>query len=238
MRLLILLRQFESSVEMADSSPNNKSYFISSVLLNVNTLIELIILEEPWAVNKHAIINNLSQNNTKFLHFKVVFHFLSLVFLIVYSWYVFMILLRLHQHITVTFQCMGSGTRDTHTAAVIFTLVFPLRFLLLSQSSRCVSCPLLVPGSVRVHAPYPAAAPITVTVTGVLWPRRSVSRSQQWKQSLSSTLSGPSRSQKKSRASWTRSTSRQRRRGEYLTPYIISPSYCVSGELVKVKKIK
>lgn len=47
MRLLILLRQFESSVEMADSSPNNKSYFISSVLLNVNTLIELIILEEP-----------------------------------------------------------------------------------------------------------------------------------------------------------------------------------------------
>lgn len=80
-----------------------------------------------------------------------------------------------------------------------------------------------------IRAPYPAAAPlITVTVTCVLWPRRSVSRSQQWKQSLSSTLSGPSRSQKKSRASWTPSTSRRQRRGEYVAPYVsVSPTFVV-----------
>lgn len=72
----------------------------------------------------------------------------------------------------------------------------------------------------------PPPQPKTVTVTGVLWPRRSVSRSQQWKQSLSSTLSGPSRSQKKSRTSWTRSTSRQQRRGECHCVSFI-PSYGV-----------
>lgn len=45
------------------------------------------------------------------------------------------------------------------------------------------------------------------------WPPRSVSRSQQWKQSLSSTLSGPSRSLKRSKPSWMPSTSRRQRRG-------------------------
>lgn len=144
-----------------------------------------------------------------------------------------MFLLRLHQHITVTLWCMGSGTRDTHSAAFFFTPLFLFAFLLLSSSSRCLSRPLLVPGKgcVSMHPTgLQPPQPKTVTVTGVLWPRRSVSRSQQWKQSLSSTLSGPSRSQKKSRTSWMQSTSRQQRRGECHCVSFI-PSYGVSGDV-------
>lgn len=56
-----------------------------------------------------------------------------------------MFLLRLHQHITVTLWCTGSGTRDTHSVAFLFTPLFLFAFLLLSSSSRCLSRPLLVP---------------------------------------------------------------------------------------------
>lgn len=48
-----------------------------------------------------------------------------------------------------------------------------------------------------------------------MWPRRSVSRSQQWKQSLSSTQSGQSRSLKGLKASWIKSTLLPLRRGGF-----------------------
>lgn len=126
-----------------------------------------------------------------------------------------MILLWLHQHITVTSKCGLSDTRYTHCCCHFQTCVsIFFSSVKLKVAGVCLVLYLSLV-EVRVHAPYPAAASRAVTVTCVLRPRRSVSRSQQWKQSLSSTLSGPSRSQKKSRASWTPSTLRRQRRGGY-----------------------
>lgn len=132
----------------------------------------------------------------------------------------------------VTLCHMGSGTRDTRSAAAAPLHSFPYfaHFIVvpLSSSSRRLARPLLVPAggctcacTPHVRAPPPGVEPPPpqnhrgcYSNRCVLWPRRSVSRSQQWKPSLSSTLSGPSRLQKKSRTSWTRSTLRRRRRGE------------------------
>lgn len=72
---------------------------------------------------------------------------------------------------------MGCGTHDRHTAAVTVPPVFVSSLTLRQQVSILSSVRPWC--SVLVHAPYPAAAPIAVTVTRVLWPRRSVSRSQQ-----------------------------------------------------------
>lgn len=117
-------------------------------------------------------------------------------------WLVFLILLWLHHYVTVTSKIRAAGCK-MHTLLLSFPLLRSLFFSFFYViSSRCPSCPLLHP-------------PVTVTVTCVLRPRRSVSRSQQWKQSLSSTQSGPSRSQKKSRASWMTLTSRRQRSGEW-----------------------
>lgn len=110
--------------------------------------------------------------------------------------------------------CLLVGLRDSRCTRCCSLRLCWLSFSLVKAAGvhlvRCLSRVLMHPLWLRPLLP--------VTVNGVLWPRRSVSRSQQWKQSLSSTRSGPSRSQKKSRTSWTPLTSRQRRRGEHLFP--------------------
>lgn len=158
-----------------------------------------------------------------------LFYFPSYVLICTYFICFFMISPACPTHYCDFIQTTGCGTGDAHTAAVIFSSQFPFLFFSWVQSSRCTSCPLfLFCPWLGVAKPCPRSSsspPITVTVTCVLWPRRSVSRSQQWKQSLNSTLSGPSRSQKKSRTSWTPSTSRQQRRGECLALYVSVSSW-------------
>lgn len=119
---------------------------------------------------------------------------------------------------------MGSGTRDKRSAAALLCTAFLLLPILFPCPWVPVAAVYLVlccsPVGVHVCAPPLVSEPPTFLHLGghsdrcVSWPRRSVSRSQQWKQSLSSTQSGPSRLQKKSRTSWTPSTLRRRRRGE------------------------
>lgn len=54
-----------------------------------------------------------------------------------------------------------------------------------------------------------------------VWPRRSVSRIQQWKQSLNSTRKQPRISQKLSKTSWIKSTSAPLRRGAYTSLFTL-----------------
>lgn len=70
----------------------------------------------------------------------------------------FIILLWLHQHITVT-QCGLWGTRYTHCCCHFPPCVL-ISFLLLSWKAAGVYLVHgFVPSNVQVHAPYPAAAP-------------------------------------------------------------------------------
>lgn len=90
---------------------------------------------------------------------------------------------------------------------------------------------------------YLASLSALILVT-CMWPRRSVSRSQQWKQSLSSTQSGQSRSLKMLKTSWIKSTLLLLRRGGstlfisvFWVPFWHS-CFCISTNLFQQATVK
>lgn len=136
------------SVKMAKSS----KWWLWMFLLFGNSLQPLLKEQQSaivWTTECYVSLHAI---------FVISYHkmsFVSFAFLSVFTLYVCIILLCLHQHITVTLQKVGCGTQDTHSAAIFTFVLFP--FPLLSFSSRCLSCPLYVPGGVmppRGSSPY------------------------------------------------------------------------------------